>query len=107
LRKPAWFDYAHYPRASFQSTAARAGPNGQVEVSGMLTIKGHSQPVTVLVTIVAATVPAGGPSKAFDGGFELSRKAFGIGDPAWDGVLDDPVRVRFHLVAAAAATQAR
>ncbi len=97
LRKPAWFDYARYPRASFQSTAARHGAAGQLEISGTLTIKGRSQPVTV-------TVQPGAAPGAFDGSFEISRKAFGIGDPAWDGVLDDQVRVRFHIVAAVAAT---
>ena len=27
-----------------------------------------------------------------------SRKAFGIGAPDWNDVVDDNVRVRFHLV---------
>jgi polyisoprenoid-binding protein YceI len=95
LRKPAWFDYAHHPEATFRSTSARRTADGRLEVAGMLEIKGHEQPVTVAVSVVAS-----GSARAFDGSFELSRKAFGIGDPAWDGVLDDRVRLRFHLQAA-------
>jgi polyisoprenoid-binding protein YceI len=95
VRKPAWFDSARYPQATFRAATIRPGAGGRFEASGPLTIKGRTQTVTVAVTVQRA-----GGSNAFDGSFELSRKAFGIGDPAWDGVLDDSVRVRFHLVVA-------
>jgi len=95
LRKPAWFDYAHFPEARFHSTSARRTADGRLEVTGTLELKGRAQPVTV-----AVSVQSGGAARSFDGSFELSRKAFGIGDPAWDGVLDDRVRLRFHLQAA-------
>jgi len=97
LRKPAWFDSARYPQAAFHSSAVRPGAGGHFDVTGTLTIKGHSQVVTV-----AITMQPGAGGNAFDGSFELSRRAFGIGDPAWDSVLDDGVRVRFHLLAAGA-----
>ena len=51
---------------------------------------------------MAIALQPGAGGNAFDGSFELSRRAFGIGDPAWDSVLDDRVRVRFHLLAAGA-----
>jgi polyisoprenoid-binding protein YceI len=95
LRKPAWFDYAHHPIASFQSASVKRGADGRLEVSGTLEIKGRAQPITV-----AVSVQSSGAARTFDGSFELSRKAFGIGDAQWDGVLDDRVRVRFHLLAA-------
>ena len=97
LRKPAWFDSARYPQAAFHSSAVRPGAGGHFDVTGTLTIKGHSQVITVAIALQPG---AGG--NAFDGSFELSRRAFGIGDPAWDSVLDDRVRVRFHLLAAGA-----
>jgi polyisoprenoid-binding protein YceI len=96
LRKPAWFDYAHYPDATFQSASVRRAADGHLEVSGTLTIKGHVQPLTVTVSVQGS-----GAARAFDGSFDVSRKAFGIGDAAWNGVLDDRVRVKFHLLAAA------
>jgi polyisoprenoid-binding protein YceI len=95
LRKPAWFDYARYPNATFRSTSVKRGADGHLDITGTLEIKGHTQTISV-----AASVQGSGAARAFDGSFELSRKAFGIGDPAWDGVLDDRVRLRFHLLAA-------
>lgn len=97
LRKPAWFDYARYPTATFQSASVKRAADGRLEVSGTLEIKGRAQPLTV-----AVSVQASGATRSFDGSFELSRKAFGIGDASWDSVLDDRVRVRFHLQATGA-----
>lgn len=97
LRKPAWFDSARYPQAAFHSSAVKPGAGGHFDVTGTLTIKGRAQVITVAITLQPG---AGG--NAFDGSFDLSRRAFGIGDPAWDSVLDDRVRVRFHLLAAVA-----
>ena len=94
LRKPAWFDYARYPNATFRSASVRRAADGRLEVTGTLEIKGRAQPITV-----AVSVQSNGATGAFDGSFELSRKAFGIGDATWDSVLDDRVRVRFHLQA--------
>ncbi len=95
VRKPAWFDSARYPQASFRATKITPGANGHFEASGPLTIKGKTQTITV-----AVSVQRSGRTNAFDGSFELSRKAFGIGDPSWEGALDDTVRVQFHLLAA-------
>jgi len=95
--KPAWFDSARYPQATFRATAITPGASGHFEARGPLTIKGKTLTITVPVTVQRS-----GGANAFDGSFELSRKSFGIGDPSWDGVLDDAVRVRFHLLAAGA-----
>jgi polyisoprenoid-binding protein YceI len=95
VRKPAWFDSAHYPQASFRATTITPGANGHFEASGPLTIKGKSQTITM-----AVSVQSSGRANAYDGSFELSRKAFGIGDPSWEGTLDDAVQVHFHLLVA-------
>jgi polyisoprenoid-binding protein YceI len=95
VRKPAWFDSARFPQATFRATAITPGASGHFDASGPLTIKGKTQTVTV-----AVSVQRSGGTNAFDGNLELSRKAFGIGDPSWDSVLDDTVRVRFHLLVA-------
>jgi polyisoprenoid-binding protein YceI len=93
--KPAWFDSAHYPQATFRATTITPRASGGFDASGPLTIKGKTHAITV-----AVTVQRSGGANAFDGSFELSRKAFDIGDPAWQGVLDDEVLVRFHFVVA-------
>lgn len=93
VRKKEWFDSAAHPKASFVSSAFRALGGERYEARGTLTIKGRSQAVTVPVT-----VRADGQSLAFDGTLPVSRKAFGIGDPSWDEMVEDAVRVQFHIV---------
>jgi hypothetical protein len=44
------------------------------------------------------TVGKAGSAMVFDGAFEISRAYFGIGDKEWNEVVDDKVKVRFHLV---------
>jgi polyisoprenoid-binding protein YceI len=97
VRKAAWFDSAHFPQASFRSTAIKPGGTDHFDATGTLSIKGKSQTVTVRITVQHT-----GHAAAFDGNFELSRRYFGVGDPDWDAVLDDRVQVRFHLQGGAA-----
>jgi polyisoprenoid-binding protein YceI len=91
VAKKAWFDSAAHPKATFRSTAIKAVSATRFDATGTLTIKGKVQTITVPVTVNAA-------GNAFDGTFAISRKAFGIGDPVWDSVLEDKVNVKFHLV---------
>lgn len=93
VRKKSWLDSATYPKATFVSTAIRPGGNGGFTTTGTLTLKGKS--VTLNVPVKVSRV---GTATAFDGAFEISRAYFGIGDPEWNDVLDDKVKVRFHLV---------
>jgi polyisoprenoid-binding protein YceI len=95
VRKSAWFDTAHFPRATFRSTSVRPSAAGRFDATGELTIKGQARPITVTVGVQQL-----GTAFAYDGSFELSRQDFSIGDPAWNPVLDDKVRVHFHLLAA-------
>jgi len=93
VRKAAWLDSAHFPQASFRSTAIKSGGADHFEATGTLSIKGKSQLITVTIAVQRTA-----RSSAFDGSFELYRKTFAVGDPDWDKVLDDKVRVRFHLL---------
>jgi len=97
VRKPAWFDSARFPQASFRSTAIKAGTAGHFDATGTLSIKGRTQTLTVSITVQRS-----GHVDSFNGSFDISRKAFGIGDPSWNDVLDDRVRVRFHLLSTGA-----
>ena len=95
VRGAAWFDSARYPQASFHSTRIKPGDAHHFDATGELSIKGRTRQITVNVNVQPAA-----HGSAYDGSFELSRRDFGIGDPSWDAVLDDQVRVRFHLTAA-------
>jgi polyisoprenoid-binding protein YceI len=93
VRKKSWFDSATYPKARFQSTAIKAGAAGSFTATGQLTLKGRVQTLNVPVKVSAGA--KGG--FVFDGSFAISRKAFGIGDPVWEGAVDDKVTIKFHL----------
>jgi polyisoprenoid-binding protein YceI len=94
VRGASWFDCAHFPTATFESTRITTRDAQHFDANGNLTIKGRTRPVTVTVGVAPAA-----HGSAYDGSFELSRRDFGIGDPQWDPVLDDRVHVRFHLLA--------
>jgi len=93
VRKKAWFDSTTYPKAKFQSTSIKPGAAGGFQATGQLTAKGKA--LTITVPVKVSSSPAG---TVFDGSFAMSRKAFGIGDPVWEGTVDDKVIVKFHLV---------
>jgi polyisoprenoid-binding protein YceI len=93
VRKKQWFDAATYPNATFKSTAIKATAAGKFDATGTLTVKGKAQTVTVPIAVNKTA-----DGEAFDGALVISRKDFGLGDPAWEDVLDDKVNVRFHLV---------
>jgi polyisoprenoid-binding protein YceI len=95
LPKPAWFDIARFPKASFQSSTIKATGGGHFEIVGKLTIKGIGQPVTVPVDITQAE----GRSVA-TGTLTLQRLAFRIGDGEWTdtSMVGDEVQVHFRLV---------
>lgn len=88
-----WFDAAHFPKGTFVSTAVVAKGPGKLQATGNLTLKGKTAPITVLITVSKA-----GALTQFDGAFDISRKAYGIDDPQWNDVLDDNVKVKFHLL---------
>jgi polyisoprenoid-binding protein YceI len=93
VAKKAWFDSATYPKGVFRSSGIKALGANKLEVTGTLTLKGKAQTITVPVTVGAA--PGG---NTFEGSITVSRKAFGIGDASWDGLLDDQVVVKFRFL---------
>lgn len=93
VQKKNWLDCAAFPKGTFVSTAIKPGAAGHFDATGTLTLKGKTLTVTVPVTVSKA-----GTATAFDGTFEISRTYFGIGDPEWNDVVDDKVKLKFHLV---------
>jgi polyisoprenoid-binding protein YceI len=93
LARKLWFDAAAHPKGTFRSTAIKPVSATRFDATGTLTLKGRSQTITVPVTV--ATGAAG---ITFDGSFNISRKAFGIGDPVWDSAIDDSITIKFHLL---------
>lgn len=95
VRKKSWFDSGTYPKASFHSTAIKPTAPGGFDATGTLSLKGKSTTITVPVNVKTV---AG--ISTYSGSLAISRKAYGIGDPQWEDVLDDKVAIRFQLVVA-------
>src|SRR5665213_4635883 len=51
VRKKDWLDSATYPTASFISTTIKPGAAGHFDATGVLTLKGTTQPLTVPVPV--------------------------------------------------------
>lgn len=91
-----WFNTKAFPTAQFVSTGVKPLGGNRYEVSGKLTIKGHTQDV-----VVPATFSAQGKTGVFEGGFTLRRGDYSIGEGAWakfDIVAND-VNVKFRITA--------
>lgn len=97
VRKPEWFDSVRFPKATFTAIGLKPAANGTFEASGTLVLKGRKADLKAPVTV---TTDAGG--SRYSGVVTMSRKAFGIGDPAWDGTVEDPVKIKFQLFVPAA-----
>ncbi|HEY6451544.1 MAG TPA: YceI family protein [Steroidobacteraceae bacterium] len=93
VRKKDWLDSGAYPTSTFVASAIKPATAGHFDATGVLTLKGKTQTLTVPVTVTHS-----GATTSFDGTLQISRSAFGIGDPEWNDVLDDKVSIKFHLV---------
>lgn len=76
-RKP-WFDVKNHPRAEFVSTSLAALGGGRYRVSGTMTMKGRTKPVSTDFVVRAI-----GGIRVFEGRFVLKRLDFAIGEGAW------------------------
>ena len=73
-----WFNVKLFPVAHFTSSAVKSLGAGRFEVTGPLSIKGKSVPMTA-----AFTLKVEGANGIFDGSFTLKRTEFGIGEGPW------------------------
>jgi polyisoprenoid-binding protein YceI len=94
LAKPAWFDSARVPKATFQSASVKAAGPGKFDVAGKLSIKGNVRDVLVPVALTQAA----GTTLAV-GTFVLKRLEFKIGEGDWSdtSMVANDVQVKFKL----------
>ncbi|MEE8585076.1 MAG: YceI family protein [Acidobacteriota bacterium] len=94
LKSPDFFNATQFPRMRFQSTSVKALGEKRFEVSGELTIRGVTRPVTVEVELVG--MRQGGKLMAgFSTIFTINRNDFGI--TYMPGGLSPDVEVRLDL----------
>jgi len=95
LQKPAWFDTATYPVATFESTRVKALGDNRYLISGHLTLRGLTRAVDVPVLLKAESGIG-----IFEGELALKRDAFKIGEGEWaDTVVSNEINIRFRMVA--------
>lgn len=94
VAKPAWFDVARFPQATFQSAAVKPLGEGRFAITGRLTVKGTARELAVPVTITQS-----GRSGTVLGSFTLKRLDFGIGEGEWadTSLVANEVQVRFRI----------
>ncbi|KAA0234598.1 MAG: Protein YceI [Acidimicrobiales bacterium] len=86
LRSNDFFDMATYPTISFVSTAVEANGDDEYKVTGDLTIKGVTKPVTVDFEFTGTAVdPYGNQRIGFEGKTVLNRKDWGVN---WNAALE-------------------
>ncbi|MEL4506366.1 YceI family protein [Luteococcus sp. H138] len=81
-----FFDVAQFPRIAFVSTGVEAVDSDTVEITGDLTIKGITKPVTIPFEFTgSATDPSGNERIGFEGRAEVNRRDFNL---TWNAALD-------------------
>jgi polyisoprenoid-binding protein YceI len=79
LRSPDFFDVARYPTVAFRSTKVEKAAAGALEVTGDLTLRGVTRPVTLDVTISPEVKGMGGETRrAFSATTRINRQDYGL-----------------------------
>jgi len=81
LKGEDFFDTAHTPKGSFVSDSVKPISPGHYLVTGKLTLRGVTKPVSVPFTF---TLAAGGKQAKLDARTTLQRRDYGIGKGQWD-----------------------
>jgi polyisoprenoid-binding protein YceI len=95
LKSPDFFDVAKYPKASFESTAIKAGgTNGATHtVTGNLTLHGTTRSISF-----PAKIQVNGDNVRVNAEFAINRKDFGVVYPGMpDDLINDSVLIRLNL----------
>ena len=86
LRSNDFFDMETYPEITFVSTAVKQTDDDEFEVTGDLTIKGVTKPVTVEFEFSGAAVdPFGNHRIGLEGKTTINRKDWGVN---WNAALE-------------------
>jgi polyisoprenoid-binding protein YceI len=86
LRSADFLDAAQYPEIAFRSTRVERAAGADLRVTGDLTIRGVTRPVTLAVRSGGrATTPWGSDVAAFNATTKISRKDWGL---TWNQALE-------------------
>lgn len=104
LRSADFLDVENHPTLTFRSTRAEAVDSDTYRLSGELTIKGQSQPVTIELDFQGSSPdPFGNTRAGFEGRATINRKDFGLTfNVAIEGggvLLGDKVKIELDVSA--------
>ncbi|MEL7527628.1 MAG: YceI family protein [Pseudomonadota bacterium] len=96
LKSPDFFDAAQFPQATFKSTKVEQTGENQLDVTGDLTLRGITKPVTLTVDVLALGEHpmAKKPAAGFAVTTVLKRSDFGM--DKFVPYVGDEVTVTFH-----------
>ncbi len=96
LAKDEWLAIAAHPIATFTSKTVEPLGERRYQVTGDLSIKGISRPVTVPVTFTED-----GDTGVFEGEFTFQRADFDVGEGEWRdfSIVANDIRIAFRMVA--------
>lgn len=96
LAKGEWLAMAEHPLARFTSSKVEALGDQRYQVTGDLTIKGVTKPVTAPFTF-----KQDGDAGVFEGGFTFQRADFRVGEGQWQdfGIVANDIQINFRVVA--------
>lgn len=96
LRGGYWFDTDRYPQVTFDSTGVVLAQEGELQVSGDLTILGVTKPITMIGRFNggADNLLTRKYTLGFTGAASISREAFGM--DAFEGIIADNVDIEIH-----------
>ncbi|MEC4017252.1 YceI family protein [Streptomyces sp. H27-D2] len=106
-----FLDVEEFPRMTFRSTAVEQADGDEYRVTGELTIKDVTRPLTIDLTFTgAATDPFGNERVGFEGSAQILRSDWGL---TWNATLEtggvlvsDKIKLTFDISAIKSAPQA-
>jgi polyisoprenoid-binding protein YceI len=93
LRTADFFEVVKYPTLSFTADGVRSTGSGRLEVDGVLTVHGRSQPVTLNAEVSGN----GGSSATVTTEVEIDRSLFGLSWSKMGAGLKNQVTIRAHF----------
>ncbi|MDH6154606.1 polyisoprenoid-binding protein YceI [Polynucleobacter sphagniphilus] len=90
-----WFNTKSFPTANFVSESVKNLGAGKLEIHGVLTMKGKSEPI-----LISAAYQVQGKQIIFDANFQLLRLQYALGSGSWSdtSAVANEVPVKVHLV---------
>ena len=86
LKSPDFLDVENFPTITFKSTSVKPHGETEAEVTGDLTIRGVTRPVTIKAELIGyAKTPWGTDNVGFTGTTKINREDFGL---TWNMALE-------------------